>query len=554
MPNISEFNAGPLGLQPSEVGVESTARAGYRLGAYGNQIAQAKDREGQLFAQSAREVGSAVREAGDTAVQYLGHREISTAAPLGAKLIDDLNNDYTKTINNVPVGQSALTDGPTVQKWREDTLEPALQKFKDGFSTEIGQQWAEHFVDTYREHMFVKSAADMSSRAKDAVAVNHQQTLNTLSNSVYNDPSSLDFAKGALSHATAGFLNSSPNISVAEHAQATTELTLKGEEQLVKSAVMGAIAKGGDWQRIANDPKNSAYINAAEIAQFAKAARTQDRVDQAAQKQIDVANKQLADFNVDKAATKTISTNVTFDAQTGRPTIDPQFFKDTLDMLRQYPDAPKGAATVRSMLDWGEMQQNGKAANIDDPATKSALSAALTDPNVPLSDTRVKILKAEVDKKITPSTGNAMREMTNEIESGPIKDPIYRSTMENAAKKLGGDTVGKQRAADFAMQFLTQYLQAGRNGTRQADALNLNDPNSMISKLLAPYMRTPTQMMMDSYAHGDTTDLNLTGPGKSITGISTFSPPPSWQYSASRKQFRDPATGKNYGLDGKEAH
>jgi hypothetical protein len=48
---------------------------------------------------------------------------------------------------------------------------------------------------------------------------------------------------------------------------------------------------------------------------------------------------------------------------------------------------------------------------------------------------------------------------------------------------------------------------------------------------------------------------NITGPGREITNTTIenrFAPPNNWQFSPSRKQYRDPATGKVYDLNGKE--
>jgi hypothetical protein len=77
---------------------------------------------------------------------------------------------------------------------------------------------------------------------------------------------------------------------------------------------------------------------------------------------------------------------------------------------------------------------------------------------------------------------------------------------------------------------------------------------------MAPYKRTAKQLIDDRMTElrliTEPTNGNLTGPGKSVTGIDikdapAFKPPKDWQFSPSRQQYRGP-DGKTYDLSGKE--
>lgn len=323
MPNISTFNAPDLTIRPSEIGVESTAAAGRRLGVYGNQIAASREQTGQL-------IGRGIREAGDAAYQQIEHHEISAGAAHGAELIATLNQSWNDTAKNADPNDTTVA-----AKWREETLAPALDQFRSGFMTQGGQQWAERLVDQYRQHAFTKTAADMSSLAGDAAHVNANKTLNGLTTAAFNDPSTLTFAKDTLAHSLDGIVASSPNLSAADAARVKTEMTQKGEEQLVKAAIMGTIVKGGNWQSIANDPKNAGYVNAPEIQAFERSERMYQRMEQADARNARVTNDYINKQNFNDAANKLeVSTIPT---KPGDPPVLPNDYWDNIKKISVMP-------------------------------------------------------------------------------------------------------------------------------------------------------------------------------------------------------------------------
>jgi hypothetical protein len=283
MPNIYDPGFDIPDIRPTEIGVEATAAAGRRLGTYGEQIAASKQQEGRI-------IGQTVKAVGDQAVQYEEHREINTGSRHAADMMATLNqswNDYVtgRDIDpNDPQRQdkleARLNNPQAAQQWREDKLEPALDQFKQGFLTQGGQDWAERFVDAYRDHATVKAASDISQMAGHVVQANVEKTFNSLSSTVFNDPSTLDFARDTLDHSIYGSVSTSHNLQPDKVAEVSSELKQKGEEQLVKAAVQGAIVRGGDWQKIANDPKNAPYINQAETLQFFRAEKFYQHADE----------------------------------------------------------------------------------------------------------------------------------------------------------------------------------------------------------------------------------------------------------------------------------
>src|SRR5215469_15521810 len=153
MPKIAEFEAPELGLRPSEIGIEATAAAARRVTAAYSQAAGARAGVGS-------EIASALTSAMNVGVTSMEHGEIARGAQAWAGLSTDLTQSYQDH------SEKADPNNPLSAKgWLTDTLEPALQKFKSGFMTEAGQQFAEQHIDQFREHMWKTAQSDRAKHA-----------------------------------------------------------------------------------------------------------------------------------------------------------------------------------------------------------------------------------------------------------------------------------------------------------------------------------------------------------------------------------------------------
>jgi hypothetical protein len=282
MPQLVEYNAPEgLGLRPSEVGIEATAAAARRVNAAYNEAAGVTMAAGHMR-------GSAIAAAGDAAVNYLDHQQISQGsaafAGLTAKATADWNNrNKVSDPNNQSIGQD----------WLQNVLEPQLQAFKGGFITEKGQDWAEANVEKLRNHFTTKVTADMSRKAGEAVSSNHAQALNSWSVAVNGDPSLLDEALGLTDRHTKDLVNTS---GVEDKPSAITQLTQKNKEILVNSAAEGYIQQHGEMPPWINDPKYSGYIKLPELRKLQRDElayrKLQQSEDNAARRDYDYKQKQ----------------------------------------------------------------------------------------------------------------------------------------------------------------------------------------------------------------------------------------------------------------------
>jgi hypothetical protein len=284
MANITQYENPITGLQPDERGIDANLQSARRAGAFFNQAAQATETVGN---QVARNIGSTIRDAGNAAVDYAQHQEISHGAAAYAGLNDQLTQAWNQT------AKTADPNDPTVaQKFREETLEPALEKFGQGFLTEGGQKWAETRVDSLRNHMFEKTAADMGTLAGDAVSVNVKTMANSMSNTAMSDPSSVPHLLDSIDSSVGAMVDSSPNIKGVVAQGAKIKLTETMREAIVKAGAIGAIQKSADPEAEAEKwgARYPEYINGAELKQLGSAARQQmraDRIDRAYSDHID---------------------------------------------------------------------------------------------------------------------------------------------------------------------------------------------------------------------------------------------------------------------------
>lgn len=491
MANLQEFNPGNLGLQPTEVGEQAFAAAGRRIGQSYNQV-------GQELTSLGGQVSGAIRDAGQTYLQYAEHKDISKASVDFATLQDNLIKQWNDTAKNADPN-----DPNVAKKFRDEVLEPALENFGSDLGTEKGQDFAQSHANALRQHMFEKTAADMSTLSGVAAKVNFEKTVNALSNTAMNDPSSLDHSLQIAESSIKGLAGSAPNLSAADAARVTDEGLQHAKEQIVKSAAFGVIQNTGKVPSWATDPKYSPYINGTELKQFESAAKAQQKSNQLVDKQTQLVNRQLAEQNVQKSAGKAMTDNITFDPQTGQPIVDPKFFKDALAIARDNPNAPNAASVAHTMITWGESQQNKGAKPVDDPATKTDLTDRMFSQDKPT--TTLDLMKARAAGKISDQTFKEMHGLVTELENGPLKGPIWQDMVAAVKGNMilnnqglpGRDITGEANYAKWAQTFIPQYLAMSRAGTLPPNALDPKDPNSMLSQSMAPFKRTIAQRASD---------------------------------------------------------
>jgi hypothetical protein len=571
MPNIQEFDAGNLSLRPTEVGVEAAAGTARRVGMFSDQRAGAEEmlareterlagetsrlgsetatlgaEKGAALADTGRRVGSSIADAGDVAVKYLDHQQISQGAPAFALLMDQKTQEWNDTVKN------ADPNDPTVARKFLDNLEPDLTKFKEqGFYTEAGQNWAEAHVDALRQHLTETTQADMANKAKQATDVNLQQMSNSLSSNVYNDPSksNLDFSLAAMRSGLEGMLSSHPDLNAAQVGQARTELLQKNTEALIKSSAIGYVAKTGQLPPWINDPKYAPYINGAELKMFEKAAQVQDKANQWTQKQLETAQRK--DIEVQSAAelSKNWTDNVKYDA-TGQVHVDPKAMQNVIDIETKYPGA--NTADSQHMISFlrATQREQREVINSDQTVRGDLLQRFSSPDKVP---TEQEILRAEVLHQLSPQDSREMLALQKAITQRPGGEALKRDHAEffkqygptiDPEMKLGNPTpLGAQAMYRAEMD---AYRQEEALRQRNIDPHELYQPNSpnFLGKNISSYR--PSLADQAAYNSQLKTDrnrpaasVNLTANGSVVTGIQTLEIPDGMSPADAMKWARE---------------
>lgn len=541
MPVIKPFDTGQLGLQPTEIGVESQAGAGRRLGAFYNQLAQAQEHFGQRVGQ---QLGSGIRELGEAYVTGETNREVSHGAATFAQLNANLTDQWNTIAKNADPN-----DASVAAKFRDEVLEPALEKFRGGFNTEAAQNWAEHHVEQLRSHMFEKTSADMATRAAQAARDNVHQTVNTLTNTVYNDPSALKFALDTVDSSVGGIVASSPNLKGAAAGALKSEISEKAREAIVKSAAIGYITKTGNMPDWVTDPAYSKFVNGVELEQFRKAAVAQQKANAYYDRQTLLLQKQEADLKVHNEATDLFAKSVTVDpSDPNKVMVAPDFMRRALDIARNNPNAPSAAATVKTYIDWAESQHRVRAEPVvSDQTVKADLLARIGAPDNPT--TEMQVLDWSARDKLSARDTTLLREMVKSIGPEAMRDPLVHSALQGAGERVGAGVMfdGHQRYSNFLQAFWPEYMRQKNAGTLKPNWADFNDETSLIRQTIRAYEPTPDQRLSASFEKKYGEINAQTAPPQPGA---TFRPPLNWQFNAAKKQYRDPA-GNLYDVEGK---
>jgi hypothetical protein len=218
MPNIREFTNPIDGLHPDDRAARSAAERGRATGA--------------AFARIGSDLGNSLATAGGVYTKIKTQQDISQGLATAAQIQDNLTTAWDVTLKNADPNDHA-----TAEKWREEQLNPILDAWSSGFSTDEGRAWADAHAGALRQHFFEKTAADQALMAGTATVVNMQQFTTSMSNTVLQDPSSLNMALGTADMALEATIKADPNLSPATVAALRGEHRDQMRSEIAKSAL-----------------------------------------------------------------------------------------------------------------------------------------------------------------------------------------------------------------------------------------------------------------------------------------------------------------------------
>lgn len=285
MPRIP-FDAGNVALRPTEIGIEATAAAARRINTPFNQVAGALsglgaetaalgNKEARAIAAEGSAISGGIEAAGGLALKYQEHRELTQGTAALAGFLDAKTKQWDDAV------KSADPNDTTIAQNFRDGLETDFEKFRDGFLTEKGQQWADAHIASARQHFYQKTGSDMAALAGAALKNNVQSTADNFSNTAMRSPDfhTVDYLLGTVDSTVGGLVGSSPNIKGTDAAKTSLQLSDDLKRHIVKSGAVGAIQKSSDPVATAKawGEKYPDLLSADDLNKLSKAADSQVR-------------------------------------------------------------------------------------------------------------------------------------------------------------------------------------------------------------------------------------------------------------------------------------
>lgn len=528
IPNIRELAApGDLALRPDDRAAESTANSGRRISALYGQAAEATSDMGRRLVNGGMDVGN-------VAVQYMEHQEISKGAAESAKTLAGLDAEWNNRVKD------ADPNDPTIAaKFREETVEPILDKLKSGFMTEGGQKFAEAQVESFRNHFVQKTSADMARLAGVAAKQNIETLTNQLSNAAINDPTSLKTSLGLVEHSVGAMVDSSPNLRGVDGAAMKLELTAASQTAIVKAAALGAIAANPEaGLKQFSSPEYSKYISGVELRQLEQQAKAVQRAAKIEENYALQTQKMQTQEVSDQREGQWLQ-KMTSDDPKERASFNPKAVANDFKLTREArermlsmadrstkPETDAKTSKATSVELFNRIRADD---NTDLPKIKGWIDDAYSAGNLLWGD-RTNLMKEVEDRKtpeglaLAQDRAQFFKQYAGAI-AGRLYDPITGSPKLYAA----------ERDARRVEQDLKQ---------RNLDPHLAYDPQSeyFVGKMVRKWAGSMQTDLGDRATAGGTPKFDE--PPPNLRGIAALT------YSPSRKLYRDDTTGKMYRPDG----
>lgn len=496
MANITEYTAVRDKLQPSETGVEATAAAARRTGEFIRQAGASTRQLGQETAQLGqetqqfgretaqagdqfgREIGSAIKVAGDTAVAYMDQKEISQGSTAASAYVLKKTQEWNTAVSGVKNKDGSWAtppidpDDPTASQAFLAGVNNDLEDLTNSVHTERAHQHMQAITENIRNQFNRTVIADMSTAA-GAKAHEHAITVATnYSNSAAQNPAGVEgYAKLAADSIGAAY-DSHPSLKGAAGVKERTELIAKTTRRIYQDGAISAIQHSNDPEATADAwvKKYPDYINGAEALALAKTAKGQlrynamlDRADAAQKKE-----QQRQDF--EQKSAKLISGLITSDGITRAA--GPEDFKAAKDLIN-HPGATYGNAASLFKFMQGESQV--KESN---PEVKSGLQAKLRDGTL----TPIDVIDAANSGGLSHQDAGIILGQRDQLEKAPITAPSFKAALSAAKSKM----VVPTNYSDFEQEFTSQYLRLSPQD--RANATSFDKPDSLINKIMNAHM------------------------------------------------------------------
>lgn len=506
MPQIPEYQS-QSGLRPSDRGALANVYAGRSIAANYDQIG--------------RSIGGTVERLGSQYVQHQERQEISRGAAQIAELNDTLSEGW-----KAAAAEADLNDGSLPDKYRTETLEPALQGYLEGFTTEGGKKWAENQVASMRQHWFEKTAADQATRSGQALAVNLDVLKTRATNTVANDPTALNATLGLIDNTVNGLLDSSPTLTPAQNAAARAELSRDLKSDVTKAALVGMASTNPAAVKEEIAKGNYAeYLTSDELAQVTHFADQVLNAQKADARAAEVEERRVAKENFDKVAA-TLSASLF--AKDGKMQ-SPPGFNEALVAAAAMPYADSGTIRALGAAHKQAVEDQARSVKVeDDPATYSAFVSRMRIPKgMPNALTDQDIHMARATGHLSNDSWSFFLRANQEDTSNPAKQSLTKDAnlFFDGVKSLitksnpfmsSIDNTGDVKFAEFQRDVLDLFnaeMAAGMSPEQVRQKYLRPDAPDYLLKIVPKYTTTSAQSerVLEDFMTGKTPAIPYTG-------------------------------------------
>lgn len=437
-------------------------------------------------------VGSGIAAAGNQYVaQVAKHQafdELLTGGRLAANLLLNLStqaDEYAKAHPNDPAAQKDFLD---------NTVEPALAKFQEGFNTPGGRNYGLQQADMIRSHLFNKTSAILSTQAMDNVVSTTGETANTFATAASEHPEDLDATLVMQKQQLDAIAKDGNSNMSADDASKIN--TTYAAEKLNGTTVAGLTARAyANPQKFLDDQaagkldKYSQYLKAGEFEQLTRIAQEKLKSDASDAASGARAQKAADDAAFDKAAV-TQAAGMAIKAPDGTVS-----YKNTWDMVYgASPDAlihqpgvtPEKLRAAKAAYDATNKQAAGGTPVVDDPAVWSDLMTRARMPsNAPNALSNYDVDLAVSNKYISGKSGVELKALVRDRDpTKAVDEKYYDAVLKDIAKPMiwpnaassgappAVSSAQGQRWIQFQQDFRTVYEAKRGQGLSAQDLLN----------------------------------------------------------------------------------
>lgn len=414
MPNIREFDNTVRGLTPDN-GMEQVA-------------ARNAAHTEQAFRMMGQDIGSGVATLGDAYVRVKEQQDLSH----GFAAYTAMQLKHTQDLQTAM--KNADPNDPTVaSKFLAENVDPDVQKFVNGMSTDNGKKWATEMGGRMREELGRTAIGMQSQLAAEAVTGNLEASLSNLSGKAFLDPASRDAAFQTWVEGLDAQLSTHPTLTAEQAAKVREHYIEAGRKEIGLSSAEGMIraaqATGPEavtqvMDNLSKDPKWPEFLGgeglerANALALEAHRMATNDQrsaQENAIRVQKDAAKAELA---------QVYASGLRPDGTWAPP---PDAGKQLLDIATKYPQGVD-ASEMHAMSDYVQTA-NEHAANHttvqDDAGLANSLWARVGTANAP---SRAEILKLGAESKLSNYTVSHLLEAQSKVESDPAEKQLNEQT------------------------------------------------------------------------------------------------------------------------------